>query len=87
MAHRIFDVKVAKVEIGANKLVIKRKKAKESKVRYLKTVFVMDSCTLITGKDNQTLTPSDIKVGNKVTIDFMKTKDRKLLAKGISILA
>jgi len=86
MAYRVFDVKVAKVNVGANKLVIKRKKAKEGKVRYLKTVFVMDNCTLITGKDNQTLTPSDIKVGNKVTIDFMKTKDRKLLAKGISIL-
>jgi len=86
MAYRIFDVKVAKVEIGANKLVIKRKKAKEGKVRYLKTVFVMDSCTLITDKDNETLTPSDIKVGNRITIDFMKTKDRKLLAKGISIL-
>jgi len=28
MAYRIFDVKVAKVEIGANKLMIKRKKAK-----------------------------------------------------------
>ena len=87
MAYRIFDVKVAKVEIGANKLVIKRKKAKEGKVRYLKTVFVMDNCTLITGKDNETLTPSDIKVGNRVTIDFMKTKDRKLLTKGISVLS
>jgi len=86
MAYRVFDVKVAKVNVGANKLVIKRKKAKEGKVRYLKTVFVMDNCTLITGKDNETLTPSDIKVGNRVTIDFMKTKDRKLLAKGISIL-
>ena len=87
MAYRIFDVKVAKVEIGTNRLVIKRKKAKEGEVRYLETVFVINNCTLITGKDSETLTPSDIKVGNKVTIDFMKTKDRKLLAKGISILA
>jgi hypothetical protein len=86
MAYRVFDVKVAKVDVGANKLVIKRKKIKEGKVKYLKTVFVVDSCTLITGKDNHKVILSDIKVTKRVTIDFMKTKDRKLLVKGISIL-
>jgi len=28
----------------------------------------------------------DIKVGNRVTVDFMKIKDREFLAKGISVL-
>jgi len=87
MAYRVFDVKVAKVDVGANKLVIKRKKLKEGKVKYLKTVFVVDNCTLITGKDNHTVILSDIKVGNRVTVDFMKMKDKKLLAKGISVLS
>ena len=86
MAYRVFDVKVAKVDVGANKLVIKLKKIKEGKVKYLKTVFIVDNCTLITGKDNRTVMLSDIKVGNRVTVDFMKMKDRKLLAKGISVL-
>jgi Cu/Ag efflux protein CusF len=86
MAYRFFDVKVAKVDVGANKLVIKLKKIKEGKVGYLKTVFVVDNCTLITGKDNRTVMLSDVKFNNRVTIDFMKTKDRKLLAKGISIV-
>jgi Cu/Ag efflux protein CusF len=86
MSYRVFDVKVAKVDVGANKLVIKRKKINEGKVEYLKTVFIVDNCTLITGKDNRTVMLSDIKVGNRVTVDFMKIKDRKLLAKGISVL-
>ena len=86
MSYRVFDVKVAKVDVGVNKLVIKRKKIKESKVEYLKTVFIVDNCTLITGKDNRTVMLLDIKVGNRVTVDFVKIKDRKLLAKGISIL-
>ena len=87
MAYRVFDVKVAKVDVGANKLVIKRKKVKEGKVKYLKTVFVIDNQTLITNKDNHTVRLLDIKVGNRITIDFMKTKDRKLLTKGISVLS
>ena len=87
MSYRVFDVKVAKVDVGTNKLVIKRKKIKEDKVKYLKTPFIIDNCTLITGKDNRTVMLSDIKVGNRVTVDFMKTKDRKLLAKGINVLS
>jgi len=87
MAYRVFDVKVAKVDVGANKLVIKRKKVKEGKVKYLKTVFVIDNQTLITNKDNHTVRLLDIKVGNRITVDFMKTKDRKLLTKGISVLS
>jgi Cu/Ag efflux protein CusF len=86
MSYRVFDVKVAKVDVGANKLGIKRKKIKEGKVEYLKTPFIVDNHTLITGKDNRTVMLSDIKVGNRVTVDFMKIEDRKLLAKGISVL-
>ncbi len=86
MGYRILDVKVAKVNLGANKLVIKRKKVRAGKARFLKNIFVADASTLITGKDNRTITLSEIKVGSRVTIDFMKTQDKKLLAKGISVL-
>jgi len=86
MGYRIFDVKVAKVDLGANKLVIKRKKVRGGKVRFLKNIFVIDASTLITANDNRTITLSEIKIGNRVTIDFLKTKDNKLLAKGISVL-
>ena len=86
MGYRILDVKVAKVSPERNKLVIKRKKVRAGKARYLKNVFVLDANTLITNKDNKTVTLSEIKVGNRVTIDFIKTQDKKLLAKGISIL-
>ena len=84
MAYRIFDVKVAKVE--ASRLVIKRKRIKENKVKYLKTAFVVNNQTLITDKDNRTVTLLDITVGSRVTIDFIKTQDKKLLAKGVNAL-
>jgi hypothetical protein len=86
MGYRILDVKVAKIDPGRNKLVIKRKKVRAGKTRYLKNIFVVDASTLITNKDNSTITLSEIKAGNRATIDFIKTQDRKLLAKGISIL-
>ncbi|PIQ90599.1 MAG: hypothetical protein COV71_03685 [Candidatus Omnitrophica bacterium CG11_big_fil_rev_8_21_14_0_20_41_12] len=86
MGYRILDVKVAKVNLGANKLIIKIKKIGTKKVRYLKNVFLLHAGTLITSSENQTVQLSEIKVGNRVTIDFIKTQDKKLLAKGISIL-
>ena len=86
MGYRIFDVKVAKVDLGVNKLVIKRNKVRGGKARYLKNVFVLDANTLITGKENKTVQLSEIKIGNRVTVDFLKSKDKKLLAKGISVL-
>lgn len=86
MGYRILDVKVAKVDLGVNKLVIKRKKVRAGKARCLKNIFVLDTSTLITNRNNQTVTLPKIKVGNRVTIDFIKAKDKKLLAKGISVL-
>jgi len=86
MGYRILDVKVAKVDPERNKLVIKREKVRAGKTRYLKNIFVVDASTLIIATDNCTITLSEIKVGNRVTIDFIKTQDKKLLAKGISVL-
>ena len=87
MGYRILDIKVTKIDPERNKLVIKRKKVRAGKTRYLKNIFVVDASTLITNKDNRTITLSEIKVGNRVTIAFIKTQDKKLLAKGISVLS
>jgi len=86
MGYRILDVKVAEIEPERNKLVIKRKKVIAGKTRYLKNTFVLNVDTLITSKENKTIQLSEIKGGNRVTIDFIKTQDKKLLAKGICIL-
>ena len=83
---RILDVKVAKVDLWTSKLFIKRKKVRAGKTVFLRSIFVIDSSTLITGKDNRTITLSEIKVGNRETIDFLKIQDRKLSARGISVL-
>jgi len=87
MGYRILDVKVAKINPERNKLVIKRKKVRAGKTRFIKNIFVVDASTLVTDKDNRTIALSEIKVGNRVTIDFLKTQDKKLLAKGISVLS
>jgi len=86
MGYRILDVKVAKVYLEANKLAIKRNKVSAGKARCLKNIFVFDANTLITDKNNQTITLSEIKVGSRVTVDFIKTQNKKLLAKGVSVL-
>jgi hypothetical protein len=86
MAYRVLEVKVTKVDPGASTLIIKRTKQKLSKPHYLKTVFKVDRLAVITGKDNRSLKLADIKVGDKINLDFMKTQERKLLAKGITVL-
>ena len=87
MAHRALEVKVAKVNLDTSTLVIKRAKKRFGKSHYLKTVFKVDPLAVITGKDNRSLKLADIKVGAKVNVDFMKTKEKQLLAKGISVLS
>ena len=87
MAHRALEVRVAKINLDTSTLVIKRAKKRLGKSHYLKTVFKVDPLTVITGKDNRSLKLADIKVGDKVNVDFMKTQERRLLAKGISILS
>ena len=87
MAHRALEVKVAKVNPDTSTLVIKRPKKRLGKSQYLKTVFKVDPLAVITGRDNRSLRLADIKVGAKVNVDFMKTPERKLLAKGITVLS
>jgi len=78
---------VAKINLDTSSLIIKRPKKRLGKSQYLKTVFKVDPLAVITGKDNRSLKLADIKVGDKVNVDFMKTQERKLLAKGITILS
>ncbi len=86
MAYRTIDVKVDKVDIYTNKMVIKKTQIKSCKNSRLKTVFKLDNNTIITSKDNHFLKLADIKIGKRVSVDFIKTEDRKFLAKGISVL-
>lgn len=86
MSYRLLDVKVAKVNLNAGKLVIKKKKTAGGGIKCPGDIFVLDTTTLITSRSNQTIPLSEIKVGKRVTIDFIKVKDNKLLVKGISVL-
>jgi len=86
MSYRILDVKVAKINLNAGKLVIKKKKSAGGSVNCPGDIFFLDTTTLITSNNNQTIPFSEIKVGKRVTIDFIKVKDSKLLVKGISVL-
>lgn len=85
MAYRAIDVKVAKVDLGSNRLAIKRKEVKKGKVIYLRVSFQVDPGAVITSRDNRSLLFSDLEVGNRVTIDFIKAKE-KFLIKGIILL-
>jgi len=92
MAYRIFNVKVLKVDADNNKLIIQRKKADIGKTENLKTAFKVDPHAIITNRSGSFLKISDIKPGDRINIDFIKTrdireaKDKSLLAKGINIM-
>lgn len=86
MAYRALDVKVAKIDLYANRMVIRQDKVKTGKIEPIRTVFNIDINTIITNKYNRSLKLADIKVGKRVSVDFIKTKDKKLLVKGISVL-
>lgn len=86
MAYRALDVKVAKVDLYANRMVIRQDKIKTGRIEPIRTVFNVDINTIITNKYNRSLKLADIKVGKRVSVDFIKTKDKKLLIKGISVL-
>ena len=95
VGYRILDVKVAKVGLGANKLVIKRKKAGAGKGRFLRNIFVIDASTLITGKNNRTITLKDvygnaiplakIKPGSRVNVDYVKENSGRLVVSDIIV--
>jgi len=87
MSYRLLDVKVEKVNLDTGRLVIKKKKAVGGNIKCPRDIFVLDPATLITSRSNQTIPFSEIKAGNRVTIDFVKIKDNKLLIKGISVLS
>lgn len=86
MAYRALDVKVAKIDLYANRMIIRQDKVKTGKVEPIRTVFNVDINTIITNKYNRSLKLADIKVGKRVSVDFIKTKDKKFLVKGISVL-
>lgn len=87
MAYRALDVRVAKIDVFASRLVIRQNSlsTRAQKGSY-NTVFRVDTNTIITNKENRSLKFTDLKVGNRVSVDFIKTKDKKFLVKGISIL-
>lgn len=86
MAYRIINTKVARVCCKVGKLVVKQNKLAASKLKFSQDIFMIDATTLITDKNNHTVPLSGVKVGSRVTIDFVRTENKKLLARGISVL-
>ena len=86
ISDRLLGVKVKSVDNNVRRLVTEGRKVSGSKVKYVKTNFIVDTRTLIIGKGNKSSALYDIKAGNKINIDFIKTQDKKMLAKGINIL-
>lgn len=87
MAYRAFDVKVVRVDAQSHRLVIQRNKVEKNETKHLKTIFKVDPYAVITDKDSCFLALSDIKVNDRLILDFIKTEDEKLFVKGISVLS
>ncbi|MDD5652902.1 MAG: hypothetical protein PHT31_01905 [Candidatus Omnitrophica bacterium] len=86
ISGRLLGVKVKKIDNNARRLVVEEKRISGERVKCIKIIFSIDPHTLIIAKGNKSVCFSDIKTGNKIDIDFIKTQDKKILAKGIVIL-
>jgi len=86
ISDRLLEVKVKSVDNNAKRLVTEEIRVSGNRAKHIKTIFTADTQTLIIGKGNKTAGLCDIKAGNKINIDFIKTQDKKMLAKGITIL-
>lgn len=78
---------MVKINHNTSTLVIKRANKRLEKIHYLKTVFKVDTLAVINGKGNRSLNLADIKVGDKASVDFIKTQEQKLLIKGVNVLS
>ena len=82
MAHRIFDVKIVKVDVRKKILVVEEKTGKKIK----KIVFRTVQETLITDKHSNVLNMLELKIGKRVIIDFFINKSETLVARGVMLL-
>ena len=86
-SYRMIGVRIAEIDVSFRKVGIKQSVQQiDGKKILLKLYFQVDRQAIITGKDNAFLDLSDIKVGNKVIIDFVKIYQGEKLIKGIRIL-
>ena len=86
ISGRLLGVKVKSVDNNAERLVTEEIRVSGNRAKHIMTIFTIDSQTLTIGNGNKNASLREIKAGNKINIDFIKTQDKKLLAKGITIL-
>ena len=86
ISGRLLGVKVKSVDNNAERLVTEEIRVSGNRAKHIMTIFTIDSQTLIIGNGNKNASLREIKAGNKINIDFIKTQDKKLLAKGIALL-
>jgi len=80
MADRLWNAEVFNVDITKNELVIRRKKREAGKVTDVLTTFFVLQGAQIKDKDGKDVKLSDVKLGNKITMDYLKESDGKLAA-------
>jgi len=82
----LLGVRIKRVDNNAKRLIVEERVVSGGKIKCIETIFVVDIHALIIGRCNKFVALTDIKPGSKVNIDFIKTRDKKMLVKGIAIL-
>jgi len=86
-SYRMIGVKISEINVFFRMVAVKQPVRKlDGKNVILKLNFRVDPQAIITGKNNASLSFSDLKAGNKVIIDFVKISQTEKLIKGIRVL-
>lgn len=83
-SYRIINIKIVKVDIAAREIRVDA--AAVQKIQGIRAEFLVEPEAIIATKNNNILSLSGIKPGNRVIIDFIKSDQGQQLAKGITIL-
>lgn len=83
-ACRVINVKIVKVNVMDR--VIEVDEAAVRRIKYIRREFSVDPGAVIATKDNKILSLSQVKQGNRVIIDFIKSDRGRQLVKGLTIL-
>lgn len=85
MSDRIWNAEVASIDTLENKLTIRQKRVELGKIIDVMTSFVVIAATQIKDRSGKPLKLSDIQLGNRVTVDYVKGADGSLNVQSISV--
>ena len=85
MVERLWSVEVFNIDITTGKLIVRRKKREADKITDVLTTFYVMKGTQIKDRAGKIIQLSELKAGDRITVDYIKENDGTLVAPMISL--